>query len=1211
MSDIMELQFDRIILFLQSVSTGKGCSMTNSKPHLDTLTASPLQRSTKKKKLRTGARVALSVSITLLALLAISAAVVWFPLIRSDAWKTTLEEQASALPAFLKLMNTYEEKGVDAELEATLPRWLTDYKEELQLSASVSQSGGSKPRGILGISAIAGDSKLSGEVRYDPDQFSLGFGANECVSAVFPRKEIKAAMDGSVFAPDSGSAFALDPELYRELTDLFEQLDPADSPDAQKEFTEAILRVWKKWEKQLSRKTTLYVTQWSIEISRKTEYRAETKDLIALLELIEEELEKTQTGHLLFHGGFGSAENGGQDDLSAQLEQWKSEIREWNGTLILSDTVSKGRVTELYIRYEGKDHFDQQKAKDVTLTFSTGDEIGFDLTVGSESKDFLKEDTVRNAEKFSFRKEEPKWEKQRWHLDYWLYSPVNLSDETAEAHVVDRTRVLFETDDREHRYELVSLEGEDLEENFKMVGEWELDPARGIFRFSVDRIEAEDAPSFRAPLIKISVRTHDPANNIPAPEGAEVLSLDEKAFAEFVQTLPVQEAGRFAAVLVGRDPDVIYTLEGYPLYPADAYRRYEREYRGLYHGAVDELRVTGFPVPEAVYLYDENLQLYIIFSYSYYQSYFAYTLPEEIRATGHQAWIDENGKMVIHQWSQTGYVPPTCYAYGQRVYRCSICGQTEVRKIEILPHHLVWQESTAVVGGKETTVSTQCCTVCDSVLCMYFSGGGSVHFDFLGNGAHMISGYSLSEFYDWFAMPVGVSVPQNFRVVGFSDSYFVNHYQQGYRGVEIPEDITVLPSGTFENETEIQILIIPSTLTEIADGAFGDKNPLRRIYYCGTEAQWAQVKRNSYAELWANVEVVFAPNGVNWQEISELLISFEQEFNALADAKKLTDDIATAEELAKRDGIDLINTETVKFVAYDKENDLIAVCGAYNGTFTPIRIYSEDNQFLLEFLVEDNIRTLDIGSGYVALGSGSFPTVYLASAQTGEILLSYKVKLHPARADYISYIFIDGDMVISCAYDQFCEIDFYSITQQKHTRSRGSVHEPSMIIDKVHHRLGVLNEHISGQYFYLFDTRDGSELVCSQPNYYYSFSRTFEYNGTAFKVYHNESGREISTVYITLDGTVHEKTQGAPFISISSTADRLVSEMVLQTPTGSVAVCVNAEGKAFLLLSFDGYEEQTIEYYSDRVIVLQDGKFLLYTEGGQGILIVQLKEKVN
>ena len=66
----------------------------------------------------------------------------------------------------------------------------------------------------------------------------------------------------------------------------------------------------------------------------------------------------------------------------------------------------------------------------------------------------------------------------------------------------------------------------------------------------------------------------------------------------------------------------------------------------------------------------------------------------------------------------------------------------------------------------------------------------------------------------------------------------------------------------------MRTLVFPSTLTKIEEGAFADAPLLRTIYYCGTEEDWKKVDIGSYAEKWAHVNVIFAPDGVSPEAVA-------------------------------------------------------------------------------------------------------------------------------------------------------------------------------------------------------------------------------------------------------------------------------------------------------------------------------------------------------
>ena len=124
-----------------------------------------------------------------------------------------------------------------------------------------------------------------------------------------------------------------------------------------------------------------------------------------------------------------------------------------------------------------------------------------------------------------------------------------------------------------------------------------------------------------------------------------------------------------------------------------------------------------------------------------------------------------------------------------------------------------------------------------------------------GNG-----GYTVTDYY-WISGYCEIfSVPDN-----LSEYLSINSLRlsgRGYDLIRIPSGVQRLTANT--NFTiGPKVLILPSSLTEIANGVFLDFSRLETIYYCGTEEQWNEVKLNGYRNAWKDVNVIFCPEGVS------------------------------------------------------------------------------------------------------------------------------------------------------------------------------------------------------------------------------------------------------------------------------------------------------------------------------------------------------------
>jgi hypothetical protein len=79
----------------------------------------------------------------------------------------------------------------------------------------------------------------------------------------------------------------------------------------------------------------------------------------------------------------------------------------------------------------------------------------------------------------------------------------------------------------------------------------------------------------------------------------------------------------------------------------------------------------------------------------------------------------------------------------------------------------------------------------------------------------------------------------------------------------VPDGVKIIKEGSFTFNHTLQTVVLPSSLTKIEEGAFADAPLLHTVYYCGTAEQWAKVNIGTYAEKWANVDIIFAPEGVS------------------------------------------------------------------------------------------------------------------------------------------------------------------------------------------------------------------------------------------------------------------------------------------------------------------------------------------------------------
>ncbi len=74
-------------------------------------------------------------------------------------------------------------------------------------------------------------------------------------------------------------------------------------------------------------------------------------------------------------------------------------------------------------------------------------------------------------------------------------------------------------------------------------------------------------------------------------------------------------------------------------------------------------------------------------------------------------------------------------------------------------------------------------------------------------------------------------------------------YRDTITAVKISEGITAIPEDMFYKCSNITSVIIPASVTKIGDSAFWRCDAITDVYYCGTEAQWANIQIDEYNDI--------------------------------------------------------------------------------------------------------------------------------------------------------------------------------------------------------------------------------------------------------------------------------------------------------------------------------------------------------------------------
>lgn len=77
------------------------------------------------------------------------------------------------------------------------------------------------------------------------------------------------------------------------------------------------------------------------------------------------------------------------------------------------------------------------------------------------------------------------------------------------------------------------------------------------------------------------------------------------------------------------------------------------------------------------------------------------------------------------------------------------------------------------------------------------------------------------------------------------------------RVVCFPAGITKIPNCFFQSNESLAEVVIPKSITEIGDEAFSDCTALSRVYYLGTQTDWASVTFGASNESIENARVFY------------------------------------------------------------------------------------------------------------------------------------------------------------------------------------------------------------------------------------------------------------------------------------------------------------------------------------------------------------------
>lgn len=1155
------------------------------------------QSSTPKKRQKSGKKikplVIVLASLTcVLVLCLVAVFAILLPLNEETALANTFKAVFFDPTDLAKASEIWAESGVSTQIDLELPREVTSLPKDLHIGIDTAQTADGKNK----IKLLLDSNKIeyAVELIYDEETVAIGGFCPDDQYVTIPRKNIAKALDDSVLHPDSDSDYALDQDSYDELRDMLELLDPEyEDPDS-KSLAESFDLIAEQIRPYLKPKTSIYFADGELRLCKDVTYTLDTEDINEILDIIIDEAKDNDRFNETFSFTLDETEtdNDEEKDLARDLKRIKKEFEELS--FELTYTVSGKKITDLTLSMRSVNKDDQTNSYDLSLDFVYGEnKNGFDATlttVEEKKTKYTIESEIEYRKKSDGDETVCEAEIQTTTLrEGRLYSGDPIEEEST---------VTLTYDPDSHKYNL-SVEGEDKDDIVEFEGKFKLSPNSATLEFSLDEImQGKNRQSILTDFCEVTLEKIDSKDAFDIPDGSNLLAMDNAAFTDFLRNLQIQELDRMMSDLTGQSLGISYTADEKVLIHATAAvaaaEKYCKQF-SRYLAAEDTATRQN-----SAFVYDEELDLYVLMDY--YPSTkkihynFAYELTEKMLNQYHEATPTASGSMTVHKLSQIEFTPATCTTQGKRVYHCEICDKTMSVKIEPFGHNHSQTLSVPVTtdDGVSRTATLYYCQSCGIISHGEIPSFCIFYVSLYKDGAYRLDDYVALGPWKQICIP-----DELHTVLPIID---ISPYMQlsvDALSVRIPKGVTTIYSKAFNAHKQLQVLVIPSSVTFIDSIAFSKTNLPRIIFYCGTEEMWNSIRMvEDYRTLWKDVQIIFCPEGVTGKQVADSIIDPNAATNALEQKKQLVKTPEAVRALAASNAsVTLFDDSMVQAVAYDESTDLVALCKAYNGTSTDILLYNASTGALVKTVtVNDHIHTIDMRNGYLAMASYLDLTYYVYTLSDESIREIAFTPNYRHTYDRINQIFIDGNKVYTCNIEQHCNIECYDIATGA-SKNIQTLYEPLMTFYPDQHRIVALEKNCSPGTAYFIDSDQGRLLK--------SVWTTEGFGGSAKALETHVAANKGSL--FDLNGNRINQAPTVASVTIPLPEQSVKLETVISSSDISVCICADKEeALSMLLRTSESTQTTVLDYYASGAIVTKSGDVLLFTEGGYGLILVKM-----
>ena len=220
--------------------------------------------------------------------------------------------------------------------------------------------------------------------------------------------------------------------------------------------------------------------------------------------------------------------------------------------------------------------------------------------------------------------------------------------------------------------------------------------------------------------------------------------------------------------------------------------------------------------------------------------------------------------LASHKYMISEKVESTCIERGYEIYICDVCGDIQRNDLYFEDHSTAYRYTEIMLdNGKTYTDRVSFCSVCGAISEIDIVAYCDIRLSIQEDGSYIITDiiWDISSEEE---TPVFCLTEEIFEGIQISNlSAFLDDWRsEGIYSIRLPEGVEEIGFCNIMNERDVRVLVLPSTLKRIRDGSLYYNLPLKRIYFTGTEKEWAEIDLGPYRSIWKNVEIIFAPDGV-------------------------------------------------------------------------------------------------------------------------------------------------------------------------------------------------------------------------------------------------------------------------------------------------------------------------------------------------------------